>query len=50
MWLVLLGLIPFVGILVLLWMLVEIFALKGTEGANKFGPDPLETQTNKALQ
>ena len=34
---VLVSLIPFVG----LWYLVEVLFLKGTEGDNKYGPDPL---------
>jgi uncharacterized membrane protein YhaH (DUF805 family) len=38
----LLVMITVVGIF---WVLVETFALKGTEGANKFGPDPLGKQT-----
>ena len=37
-WFVLLGLIPLVGgIILLVW-----FCMRGTIGANRFGPDPLE--------
>jgi len=36
-WWLLLGLIPLIGFLVLLWWFVQ----KGTDGANEFGPDPL---------
>jgi uncharacterized membrane protein YhaH (DUF805 family) len=34
-------LIPFAGIAVLAWLLVEVWFLKGTSGPNRFGPDPL---------
>jgi uncharacterized membrane protein YhaH (DUF805 family) len=33
----LIGLIPLVGFLVLLWWFVQ----KGTDGSNEYGPDPL---------
>src|SRR5262245_55939957 len=37
-WFVLIGFIPFVGgIILLVW-----FCMRGTIGANRFGPDPLE--------
>ena len=36
-WWVLLALVPFVGMIALL----IILALRGTEGANRFGPDPI---------
>ncbi len=35
-WWLLLGMIPVVGLILLYW-----FCLKGTEGDNRFGPDPL---------
>lgn len=37
-WWVLIGLIPIVGAI---WTLVECGCLRGTEGANQYGPDPL---------
>lgn len=37
-WWVLISLIPIVGSL---WILVECGFLKGTQGPNRFGPDPL---------
>ncbi len=36
-------LIPFVNIAAAIWVLVEIWFLKGTDGANRFGPDPLQS-------
>lgn len=38
-WFVLVGLIPIVGGL---WLLVELGFLKGTDGDNAYGPDPLQ--------
>jgi uncharacterized membrane protein YhaH (DUF805 family) len=35
-WIGLLTFIPFVGILVLVWLLIEVFGLKGTDGPNRF--------------
>ena len=40
-WLLLLVLIPFVGILALAWVLIEVFCLQGTVGNNKYGADPI---------
>lgn len=37
-WFLLIGLIPVVGTI---WLFVEILCLKGTDGENRFGPDPL---------
>jgi uncharacterized membrane protein YhaH (DUF805 family) len=37
-WWVLIGLIPIIGAI---WVLIECGILKGTEGPNRFGPDPL---------
>ena len=37
-WWVLMGFVPVVGTI---WMLVECGCLKGTDGGNRFGPDPL---------
>ncbi len=37
-WWVLIGFIPVIGFL---WTLVECGCLKGTDGGNRFGPDPL---------
>lgn len=37
-WWVLIGLIPVIGSI---WVLVECGFLRGTEGQNRFGPDPL---------
>lgn len=39
-WFILLGLIPLVNI----WILIEVWFLKGTTGENQYGPDPLGTQ------
>jgi hypothetical protein len=36
-WWLLIGLVPLVGFLVLLWWFVQ----KGTDGSNEYGPDPL---------
>ena len=40
-WFQLVYLIPIVN----LWPIVEIYFLRGTKGANRFGPDPLESAT-----
>ncbi len=37
-WWILIGLVPFIGPL---WALIENGFLRGTEGNNRFGPDPL---------
>lgn len=37
-WFVLIGLVPFLNI----WLLVELWFLRGTIGANRFGADPLD--------
>jgi uncharacterized membrane protein YhaH (DUF805 family) len=37
-WWVLIGFIPVIG---LIWLLIDIGILKGTEGENQFGPDPV---------
>ena len=37
-WFMLVTLIPVIGTL---WFLIEIYFVKGTRGANKYGPDPL---------
>ena len=37
-WWMLIGLVPIIGSI---WLLVECGLLKGTEGPNRFGPDPL---------
>jgi len=34
-------LIPFVNAIFAIWILIEIWFLKGTDGENRFGPDPL---------
>ncbi|HAE49771.1 MAG TPA: DUF805 domain-containing protein, partial [Tistrella mobilis] len=39
-WFQLIMLIPLIG---WIWLLVEIGFLRGTEGPNRFGPDPLHT-------
>lgn len=36
-WWLLLGFIPLIGFLVLLWWFIQ----KGTDGSNEYGPDPL---------
>lgn len=43
-WFMLVFLIPIVN----LWPIVELYFLRGTKGANRFGPDPLES-TNEAF-
>jgi uncharacterized membrane protein YhaH (DUF805 family) len=40
-WWSLIGLVPIIGGI---WMLVELGFLRGTEGPNRFGPDPLAGQ------
>jgi hypothetical protein len=45
-WWVLIGLIPVIGGL---WMIIECGFLKGTEGSNRFGPDPLLNDLNPDL-
>lgn len=40
-WWILLGLIPLIGALILL----ILFVLRGTDGPNRFGPDPLNSGT-----
>lgn len=37
-WWVLIGLVPLVGPI---WLLIECGLLQGSDGANRFGPDPL---------
>lgn len=37
-WWMLIGLVPFIGAI---WLLVECGLLQGTDGPNRFGPDPL---------
>jgi uncharacterized membrane protein YhaH (DUF805 family) len=37
-WWILIGLIPFIG---WIWVLVEVGFLKGTDGPNRFGEDPV---------
>jgi uncharacterized membrane protein YhaH (DUF805 family) len=37
-WWSLIGFVPIIGGI---WMLVELGFLRGTEGANRFGPDPI---------
>ncbi len=37
-WFLLVGLIPLIGEI---WLLIELGRLLGTNGANRFGPDPL---------
>lgn len=41
-WLLILMFIPLVNILFNLWMMIEVWFLKGTDGSNKYGPDPLD--------
>ena len=38
-WWILIGFIPIIGAL---WSLIELGFLKGTDGENRFGPEPLE--------
>ena len=42
-WWVLIGLVPVVGSL---WLLIENGFLKGTDGSNRFGDDPLQAAAN----
>ncbi|MFT3673398.1 DUF805 domain-containing protein [Aestuariivirga sp.] len=37
-WWTLIGLVPVIGSI---WMLIELGFLRGTEGPNRFGPDPI---------
>ena len=45
-WWILIGLVPFIGI----WALIENGFLCGTDGANTFGPDPLERSSKELLR
>jgi len=38
-WWTLIGIVPVIGGL---WLLIELGFLKGTDGANQYGPDPLK--------
>ena len=38
-WLLLTLLIPYLNIIFIIWLTIEIWFLKGTEGDNRFGPD-----------
>jgi uncharacterized membrane protein YhaH (DUF805 family) len=40
-WFVLTLLIPFIGIIFAVWIIIEVWFLKGTTGSNRFGNDPL---------
>lgn len=44
-WFLFIYLIPIIGSL---WLLIEIYFLKGTDGPNRFGADPLQTETQTA--
>lgn len=37
-WFLLFALVPFANI----WIMIEVYFLKGTDGPNRFGPDPLQ--------
>ena len=39
-------LIPLAGLIIALWLLVEIWFLRGTRGVNRFGPDPLQPSSS----
>jgi uncharacterized membrane protein YhaH (DUF805 family) len=41
-WWLLTMLIPLLGLFFMIWILIEVWFLKGTDGANRFGQDPLE--------
>ena len=41
-WWVLIGLIPIIG---WIWLLVELGFLRGTDGPNQYGPDPLQAES-----
>jgi uncharacterized membrane protein YhaH (DUF805 family) len=43
-WFLLVSLIPLIN----LWVLVELWFLKGTEGANRYGPDPLTYASHRS--
>lgn len=43
-WFLLIGLVPFLN----LWLAVELMFLRGTVGANRFGPDPLDGMAGAA--
>ncbi len=44
-WLSLTMFIPFAGIIFGIWILIEVWFLKGTDGPNRFGEDPLQATT-----
>ena len=41
-WWLLTLLIPFVNFVAMIWILAEVWFLKGTDGPNRFGTDPLQ--------
>ena len=43
-WWLLTLLIPFLGSFFLIWILIEVWFLKGTDGTNRFGQDPLQRE------
>ena len=43
-------LIPFVNIIFAIWIIVEVWFLRGTIGPNRFGADPLQEATTAAQQ
>jgi uncharacterized membrane protein YhaH (DUF805 family) len=45
-WWLLISLVPLIGPL---WLLVELGFLQGSEGANRFGPDPLAALPNAVM-
>lgn len=40
-WLAALMFIPIVGAFIAIWLMIEVWFLRGTQGDNRFGPDPL---------
>jgi len=42
-WFLLTILIPIANAIFGIWIIIEVWFLKGTEGENRFGPDPLAT-------
>jgi len=43
-------LIPFVGIIFAIWILIEVWFLRGTVGSNRFGDDPLQQSARNDVQ
>jgi uncharacterized membrane protein YhaH (DUF805 family) len=43
-WWLLTLLIPFLNLIFMFWIVIEVWFLKGTDGPNEYGPDPLQPE------